>query len=264
MEDVFAVQDEIASKIAAALRITLSPQEQQALAAKPTENLQAYDLYLRGRNYARRVGRQDMMFALQMYENAVALDPNFALAHAGLATVCAEYYWHFERNQGWLDRAIASTRIASAKGTEAPEVKLAEAWVDYAEARYEMAVDTMRKALETHPDLDGGYYLLGRALFESGRYQEIVDIMEEALAHAGENYNTTMPIHNALGALGKKDALDQLRSSRDGHLRGSPEEDTRGCSCPRPACGQLCRCRDGLMTPSAKPIWRWPFGPMIR
>ena len=207
MEDVFAVQDEIASKLAAALRITLSPQEQQALAAKPTENLQAYDLYLRGRNYARRVGRQDMMFALQMYENAVALDPNFALAHAGLATVCAEYYWHFERNQAWLDRAIASTRIASAKGTEAPEVKLAEAWVDYAEGRYEMAVDTMRKALETHPDLEGGYYLLGRALFESGRYQEIVDIMEEALAHAGENYNTVMPIHNALGALGKKDAL---------------------------------------------------------
>jgi non-specific serine/threonine protein kinase len=207
MEDVFAVQDEIASKIAAALRITLSPQEQQALAAKPTENLQAYDLYLRGRNYARRVGRQDMLFALQMYENAVALDPNFTLAHAGLANVCAEYYWHFERNQGWLDRAIASTKIASAKGTDAPEVKLAEAWVDYAEGRYENAVNTMRSALAKDPDLDGGYYLLGRALFEAGRYQEVVDMMDEALAHAGENYNTAMPIHNALGALGKKDAL---------------------------------------------------------
>ena len=207
MEDVFAVQDEIASKIAAALRITLSPQEQQALAARPTENLQAYDLYLRGRNYARRVGRQDMLFALQMYENAVALDPNFTLAHAGLANVCAEYYWHFERNQGWLDRAIASTKIASAKGTDAPEVKLAEAWVHYAEARYEKAVDTMRSALEKDPDLDGGYYLLGRALFEAGRYQEVVDMMDDALAHAGENYNTAMPIHNALGALGKKDAL---------------------------------------------------------
>ena len=207
MEDVFAVQDEIASKIAAALRITLSPQEQQALAARPTENMQAYDLYLRGRNYARRVGRQDMMFALQMYENAVALDPNFALAHAGLANVCAEYYWHFERNQGWLDRAISSTKIASAKGSDAPEIKLAEAWVDYAEARYEKAIDTMRAALEKDPDLDGGYYLLGRALFEAGRYQEVVDMMDKALAHAGENYNTAMPIHNALGALGKKDAL---------------------------------------------------------
>jgi serine/threonine protein kinase len=207
MEDVFAVQDEIASKIAAALRITLSPQEQQALAAKPTENLQAYDLYLRGRNYARRVGRQDMLFALQMYENAVALDPDFALAHAGLANACAEYYWHFERNQGWLDRAIASTRIASAKGSGAAEIKLAEAWVDYAEGRYEMAVNTMREVLETRADIDGGYYLLGRALFEAGRYQEIVDIKDAIMAHAGENYNTVMPLHNALGALGKADAL---------------------------------------------------------
>ena len=131
MEDVFEVQDEIAQKIAAALRITLSPQEQQALSAKPTENLQAYDLYLRGRNYARRVGRQDLLFALQMYENAVALDPEFALAHAGLANVCAQYYYHFERQQQWIDRAIAATQKASANGNDAPEIQCAEAWVDF-------------------------------------------------------------------------------------------------------------------------------------
>ncbi len=89
MSDVFEVQDEIARKIAEALRITLSPQEQEALAAKPTENLQAYDLYLRGRSYARRLTRQDMEFALQMFENAVTQDPNFALAYAAIANVCA-------------------------------------------------------------------------------------------------------------------------------------------------------------------------------
>ncbi|MEP6705256.1 MAG: serine/threonine-protein kinase, partial [Acidobacteriota bacterium] len=116
MQDVFEVQDEIASKIAAALRITLSPQEQQALAAKPTENLQAYDLYLRGRNYSRRVGRQDLQFALQMYENAVAFDEEFALAYAGLANVCAQYYYHYERQHQWIDRAIAATQKASANG----------------------------------------------------------------------------------------------------------------------------------------------------
>ncbi len=72
MKDVFDVQDEIARKIAEALRVTLSPQEQAALAAKPTENLQAYDLYLRGKSYARRWTRQDLEFARQMFENAVA------------------------------------------------------------------------------------------------------------------------------------------------------------------------------------------------
>ncbi|HEX6278607.1 MAG TPA: serine/threonine-protein kinase, partial [Pyrinomonadaceae bacterium] len=121
MEDVFAVQDEIASKIAAALRITLSPQEQEALAAKPTENLHAYDLYLRGRNFARRVGRQDMQFALQMYENAVALDPNFAVAHAAIANVCAQYYYYFERKQEWIDRVHVAAQKAIATGRDEPE-----------------------------------------------------------------------------------------------------------------------------------------------
>jgi non-specific serine/threonine protein kinase len=207
MQDVFEVQDEIAQKIAAALRITLSPQEQEALSAKPTENLQAYDLYLRGRNYARRVGRQDMQFALQMYENAVALDPEFAVAHAAIANVCAQFYYYFERQQHWIDRAIAATRKASSIGKDAPEITCAEAWLEFAEGRYDTAVEKIRSALARDPDIDGGYHLLGRALFESGRYQEVIDVMEEALAHAGENYNTTIPIHNALGALGKKDAL---------------------------------------------------------
>ncbi|HWW82291.1 MAG TPA: protein kinase, partial [Vicinamibacterales bacterium] len=204
MKDVFEVQDEIAQKIAAALRITLSPQEQQALSAKPTEDLQAYDLYLRGRNYARRVGRQDLQFALQMFENAVALDPAFALAYAGLAHVCAQYYYHFERQQQWLDRAIAATQKASANGHGAPEIQLAEAWVTFAEGRLGEAIDKIKAALGRNPDLDGGYYLLGRTLFAAGRYQEVVDMIDEALAHGGENYNTTVPIHNALGALGKK------------------------------------------------------------
>jgi non-specific serine/threonine protein kinase len=228
MEDVFAVQDEIASKIAAALRITLSPQEQEALKAKPTENLHAYDLYLRGRNFARRVGRQDMQFALQMYENAVTLDPGFAVAHAAIANVCAQYYYYFERKQEWIERVNAATQRAIAAGRDEPEIRCAEAWLDFAQGRYESAVDKIRSALNRDPDIDGGYHLLGRALFEAGRYQEVVDIMEDALAHAGENYNTTIPIHNALGALGKKDALNNYTYREiaifESQLKKTPED----------------------------------------
>jgi tetratricopeptide (TPR) repeat protein len=102
---------------------------------------------------------------------------------------------------------VAATQKASANGLDAPEIQCAEAWVIFAEGRYGEAAEKIRTALSRNPDLDGGYYLLGRALFSDGRYQEVVDIMEEALAHAGENYNTSIPIHNSLGALGKKDAL---------------------------------------------------------
>jgi serine/threonine protein kinase/Tfp pilus assembly protein PilF len=228
MKDVFEVQDEIAQKIAEALRITLTPQEQQALAAKPTEDAQAYDLYLRGRNYARRVVRQDMQFAMQMYENAVAIDPDFTLAHAALANACAQYYYHHERQQKWIDKAITSTRNASAKGQDLPEILMAKAWVAYAEGRYDECISMTQQALERSRDLDGGYYLLGRGLFAAGRYQELVDMAEEATLQAAENYNTLVPIHNALGALGKKDALVNfvLRSNGilEEHLKKVPED----------------------------------------
>ncbi len=228
MKDVFEVQDEIAQKIAAALRITLSPQEQKALSAKPTDDLQAYDLYLRGRDYARRVGRQDLQFALQMFENAVALDPTFALAHAGLANVCAQQYYYFDRQQQWIERAVAATQKATVNGHGEPEIQLAEAWVEFAEGHYSESIEKIKAALSRNPDLDGGYYLLGRSLFAAGRYQDIVEIMEDALAHAGENYNTTVPIHNALGALGKKDALMNYLHREiaiyENHLKKVPED----------------------------------------
>ncbi len=165
MEDVFEVQDEIARKIAEALRITLSPQEEAALAAKPTENLQAYDLYLRGKSYARRLTRQDFEFALQMFENAVALDPDFALAHAAIANVCAQTHYSYGRDPVWLERARAASRRAVALRPELPEPLVAHAWILYADGRYDDAAFSVRQAIERKSDCEGAYYILGsRAL----------------------------------------------------------------------------------------------------
>lgn len=228
MKDVFEVQDEIARSIADALRITLTPQEQQALAAKPTEDMQAYDLYLRGRNYARRMSRQDLEFALQMFENAVSLDSTFALAHAGIASACAQYHYHYDRSTSWIERARLSVERATAKEQDAPEVMIAQAWVMYAEGRFDAAADTIKVALQVNPDVESGYYLLGRILFAAGRHQELLEIADIAIAHAGENYNTYTPIANALGALGKLDAQRnhfqiQISVFSD-HLRKVPED----------------------------------------
>ncbi|HEV8658016.1 MAG TPA: protein kinase [Thermoanaerobaculia bacterium] len=212
MKDVFEVQDEIARSIAEALRITLTPQEQEALAAKPTENLQAYDLYLRGRSYARRLTRQDLEFALQMFENSVALDPNFALAYAAIANSCAQYHNLFEREARWVERATAASERASALGRDDAEVLVAEAWVLYMKEQYEESERRARRAIAQKPDAESAYYLLGRALFAAGRYQEIIDMAEEAIAHSGDNYNIYIPYVNALGALGKN--VDNARQQR--------------------------------------------------
>jgi non-specific serine/threonine protein kinase len=231
MEDVFELQDEIARKIAEALRVTLSPQEQEALAAKPTENLQAYEHYLRGKSFARRLTRQDLEFALQMFENAVALDPDFALAHAAIANASAQYHLHFERTPAWLERAIAASQRASALGKDAPEIDAAEAWILYTEEKYDEAIQRIRDVIRRKADCEGAYYLLLRALFAAGRHQEVADLAEDAIAASGEDYNIYVPIQNALGALGKKDPLNNVVQQRiqllESHLKRVPE-DARG------------------------------------
>ena len=211
MQDVFEVQDEIARNIAEALRITLSPGEKQAIAARPTENLKAYDFFLRGRSYARRRTRQDIEFALQMYENAVGLDPNFALAYAGIANVCALYHFDYERTAEWTAKAVAASERASAIAHDLPEVRVAEAWVHHSEGRNAEAQAIVEKVVESKPDCEGAYYLLGRALFSSGNYQGLADIADAAIDASGEDYSVFVPVLNALVALGNDDQTDRVR-----------------------------------------------------
>src|SRR5579863_731361 len=228
MKDVFEVQDEMARKIAEALRVTLSPQELEALADKPTENPQAYDLYLRGKRYARRLTRQDVEFALQMFENAVALDPSFALAYAACANACAMYYSFFSRDQVWVERAREASGRAVALRWALPETHVSQAWVLYAAGLYDEAVRMVKKAIERKRDCDGAYYLLCRALFAAGRYQEVADVAEAALEASGEDYNVYVPIVNSLGGLERTAAQQSMTLRRvaalENHLKQVPED----------------------------------------
>src|SRR6516165_738174 len=228
MKDVFEMQDEIARKIAEALRITLSPQELEDLASKPTESLQAYDLYLRGKRYARRQTRQDLEFALQMFENAVAMDPSFALAYAACANACAMFYCNYSRDTLWVERARTASGHAVALRWDLPEVQVSQAWVLYAAGLHDEAVRMVRKAIERKKDCEGAYYLLCRALFSAGRYQEVVAVADVAIEASGEDYNPYVPILNALGVIGKDEdqhimarrAVDVLAN----HLKQVPED----------------------------------------
>ena len=228
MKDVFEVQDEIARKIAEALRVTLSPQELEALAIKPTENLQAYDLYLRGKRYARRQTRQDLEFALQMFENAVQIDPSFALAYAACANACAMFYCNYSRDAVWVERARDASGKAVALRWDLPEVQVSQAWVLYATDLHSEAVRMVQKAIERKKDCEGAYYLLCRALFSAGRYRDVADVAEVALEASGEDYNVYVPILNALGALGKHEIRNNIQmravAAFENHLKQVPED----------------------------------------
>ncbi len=211
LKDIFEVQDEIAQKIAQSLRITLSPQEQKAIAQKPTENAQAYDCYLRGRSYMRRVTRTDLQFALQLYEQAVALDPSFALAHAGLAYVSGIFYeWH-DRDERWIQKGLAACERALALESKLPDALTARARICWAQKNYDEAIRYSLQAIEYKPDCDGAYWILGQAYFASDRLQEAAAIAERAIEVSGDDYNVYIPFALALERLGKTEAAASLQ-----------------------------------------------------
>jgi serine/threonine protein kinase/Flp pilus assembly protein TadD len=227
LEDVFAIQEEIARSIAQALRITLTPQEEKTIARKPTENPQAYDFYLRGRNYTHR---ENIDYALQMFEQAIELDPNFALAHAGIANLCGLNYEIREQNQKWIDRGLAACDRATALAPDLPEVLVAHARLFYAQKKYSEAALMAQRASERKPDCDGLWNILGRAYFASGRFEDAAALAERAVECNGDDYNTYIPYDQSLERLGRKKEAEHVRELMTRVLRQQLErvpEDVR-------------------------------------
>jgi len=211
MEDVFEVQDEIARAIAQAFRITLSPQEQKAIAAKPTQNVEAYDYYLRGRSYARRVNRADLELAMEMYERAIRIDPKFALAYAGLANVCGLFHDWYGHDNRWIERGEAACRRITDLDPELPESFAAHARIAWAQRKYGPAIDYAQKAIARKSDCEGAYWSLGQALFATDRFQEAADLAERAIESSGDDYNVYIPFIYSLERIGRKEAVRELR-----------------------------------------------------
>jgi serine/threonine protein kinase/Tfp pilus assembly protein PilF len=208
MADVFEVQDEIARALAQALRISLSPQEEKIIARKPTENLQAYDFYLRGRSYARR---ESLEFALQLFEQAIKLDAAFALAHAAVANVCAACYEWRGRDPKWIDKGLAACDRALTLDPSLPEALVARARIFYSQQRYDEAIEYTRLAIARKPDCEGAYNVLGRALFTSGRFKEAIAYIDRAVEANGDDYNMYIPYISALGHIGDQKTEHLLR-----------------------------------------------------
>jgi serine/threonine protein kinase/Flp pilus assembly protein TadD len=204
LQDILDIQDEIARMIASALRIALSPHEERAIAHKPTENTQAYDYYLRGRGYARRCTQPDLEFAIEMYEHAIALDPNFALANAGLANVCGMFYdWHGQ-DVRWIKRGEAAAKKALTLNPELPEALAALARILWSQhTDYNSVIRYALRAIEQKPETEGAYWTLGQAYFSTDQMEEAAAVAKQAIEATGDDYNVYIPYILALERLGR-------------------------------------------------------------
>jgi DNA-binding winged helix-turn-helix (wHTH) protein/TolB-like protein len=185
---LFAVEDHIAGEIASALRVHLSPPERARLHRRYTENPDAYDLYLRGRALLVEYTDPRMREALRYFEQAVALDERYALAHAGMATAAAWFsvrYAYESEALAWGKRADDEAQLALAQDPLLADAQLAiasAAGTLYGGFNWKAVLDGTRTALALDPSLDLAHIVRMRALYHLGRFDEAAE--EGRLARA--------------------------------------------------------------------------------
>ena len=161
MEDIFDIQDEVSQKIAEALKISLTASEREVLARKPTDDLRAYDFYMRGRELLYLKGKRNTEKAIQMFENAVAIDSEFASAYAGLAEAYSHMYEWYDGKPHWLGEAIEINQKALTLDPSSLEAQFGIAMVYFHHRRFAESKRTIEEILEKNSQFHPAYLRLG-------------------------------------------------------------------------------------------------------
>jgi TolB-like protein len=184
LSDIFAIQSEVALRIASALEAELSPDEQSRVRRKPTADLQAYHLFLQGRQLHARYTTDSMFGSIRFYERAIARDADFAAAHAGLALVCAEL-----GEMGALEPdtayARAAEEVAHALRLD-PDLDTAHCTAGFIRALRDFdwtgADRAFERALELNPSSADAYDTYGRVCAGIAQYDRAIALLERAAA----------------------------------------------------------------------------------
>ncbi|MGH9317173.1 MAG: protein kinase domain-containing protein [Thermoanaerobaculia bacterium] len=188
MKDVFVLQDDIASNIATALKVQLKTTEPGLASSPPTENLEAYEAYLRGRfvtleAYTRGDGA-GLDRGIALLERATTLDPQFAPAHAELGRNYVRKYFGYEPKEQWREKAYVEIQKALALDTNLPDAYVARArltWTLDKGFPHEAALEDLRRALQLNPSHAGAHGEVAQIYWHVGFLTEALDEASLAL-----------------------------------------------------------------------------------
>lgn len=180
MADVFAIEDEIASSVAGALRVLLRDDERRALRLAKPSDIRAYEFYLRGRQFFHQMRKKSLQYAREMFERAVEIDPDYARAHAGIAEASAVLRMYYPTSDQDLTRADQASRRALELAPGLPEAHSARGFALFLLKRTDEAEREFRTAIEMEPQLYDAHYFWARSCFQVGRFEEAARHFEEA------------------------------------------------------------------------------------
>jgi len=183
MSEVFQVQSDLAERVAHALDITLLEPERLALASRPTENMEAYDYFLRGNEYQHRSDlEKDYKIAIQMYKRAVELDPKFALAYAQLSRCHVELYWEYhDHTLERLEMAREAVYRALQLEPDLPEAHLALGHYYYnGQSDWDLALEEFAIAWKNQPNNSDLLLFIGFVQRRQGKFEEALASLKRA------------------------------------------------------------------------------------
>ena len=176
VEDIFDLQNEVSQKIVDALKVSLTDSERQLLTQKPTDDLRAYDFYMRGRELLYLKGKRNTENAIKMFENAVAIDPGFASSYAGLAEAYSSMYEWYDCASSWLSKAIEVNQKALELEPTSLDAKFGIAMVYFNQRRFTEAKHSIEDILKENSEFYPGHIRLGMIA-------ELSQDLEGALKH---------------------------------------------------------------------------------
>ncbi len=203
LADVFAIQDDITEKVIVAMRLVLGEREKRALSRTQTSQVEAYDLYLRGRKLFYMAGRRNQAESIKLFEQAVALDPGYALAFAGIADAAGMLFMHHGSAPENLERAEQASLTALDLAPHLAECHASRGFAASLSRRYEEAEREFRTALALDPGLFEAAYLFGRMRVAQGRLQEAAELFEQSFEIRPENHDVPLLLTGIYRGLGR-------------------------------------------------------------
>ena len=181
LDDIFAVQDELTASIVAALEITLTEDEKTRVARQYTYNMEAYDLFLRGRTYLRGTKRTHLK-ARELFDQAIALDPEFAAAYAEKSvTYFSNFIMPMTRDSKVLEIAVDVAERAVALDDTLPLAHARLGWAYLANRRHDEAIAAGQRAVALGPGDAEALAQLGNIMNWSGKPEEGIRLIEKAM-----------------------------------------------------------------------------------
>ena len=220
LTDIFAIQDEITHAIVEQLKVKLHPQERKSIGQAPTDNLEAYTYYLKGRDFLNRRSKRYLQLARQMFAKAVELDPMYARAYAGMAD-CDSYLYMTYHEKVAMEKVLATTEKALALDPNLAEAHASRGVALSAGQRYEDAKDEFEKALALNPDSYEAHYFYARSNFAQGKVDRAAALFERAAEIKPDDYQVPcllVGIYKSLGGRMLKMRLERASNWRSVNL----------------------------------------------